>query len=181
MRAFIAVLFDDSQKGDILEYAAPLRAAALRGRWTPGENLHLTLAFLGEVGDAAPAVRCMRAAAGAPFAVSLRGFGRFAGRGGAVCWLGVEPCAPLLALQSRLARELAAAGILPERQERYTPHVTLGRGVRLREDAAPHAPEGQPVICQHVEAIYLMESHRQDGRLCYTPRASVPLAGAGEG
>ena len=115
--------------------AQSLRALALElasragGRAVPMEKIHLTLAFLGEVGaeradalvDAAGVVR------EAPFAMAFDQVGSF--RRARVAWVGTaEPPQPLLRLQSALDEALRARGFALEARA-FTPHVTLVRRV----------------------------------------------------
>lgn len=98
-------------------------------RWQDDEQLHLTLAFLGEV-DVRAADDLIAALARVPvppFAVALRGVGHFEHKGRVkALWAGVAPCPELHALQHRVAQACAMAGC-PPIARRYVPHVTLAR------------------------------------------------------
>ncbi|MDR1042323.1 MAG: RNA 2',3'-cyclic phosphodiesterase, partial [Clostridiales Family XIII bacterium] len=48
MRLFIAINFSEEIKDALCETIADLRDASRRGRYTHRDNLHLTLAFIGE-------------------------------------------------------------------------------------------------------------------------------------
>ena len=49
MRLFVAIEFDEKTKSKMIDVQDQLRAAVLHGNFSRPENLHLTLAFLGEV------------------------------------------------------------------------------------------------------------------------------------
>ena len=51
MRLFIAIQLDDTIKNALTGIQAALRAARVSGNYTKIENLHLTLAFIGEYDD----------------------------------------------------------------------------------------------------------------------------------
>jgi 2'-5' RNA ligase len=53
MRAFIAYTIPDSFKRSLSEKTAELRRQHSDFRWTPEENLHITLAFLGDIDEMA--------------------------------------------------------------------------------------------------------------------------------
>lgn len=178
MRLFVAVRFDGAALDALCRTRDALARVKLRGRMTARENLHLTLAFLGEQPErAVPAIRqAMERAAGAPFALTLAAPGRFRQERGDIWWTGVQPCPPLEALARRLRRALVQAGF-PVDEKPFRAHVTLGRGIVLPEDfqreTLPDCTARQEVI-----SIALMQSARLGGALTYTPVAVVPLASA---
>lgn len=178
MRLFVAVRFDGAALDALCRTRDALARVKLRGRMTARENLHLTLAFLGEQPErAVPAIRqAMERAAGAPFALTLAAPGRFRQERGDIWWTGVQLCPPLEALARRLRRALVQAGF-PVDEKPFRAHVTLGRGIVLPEDfqreMLPDCTARQEVI-----SIALMQSARLGGVLTYTPVAVVPLASA---
>ena len=128
VRLFVAL----TPPADVIEAlrttTAALRELAPGLRWTRPEQWHLTLAFLGEVGDdvvAELAPRLARTAARhPPLSLGLGGGGRFGHR---VLWTGVQGDRDGL---RRLADSAAAAARrchLPVEDRRYRPHLTLAR------------------------------------------------------
>ena len=175
MRLFIAILLDEAVKDGLCQVRDRLQAAALFGRMTRRENLHLTLAFLGETpAGHIPAIRrAMEAAVGPAFDLEFRGVGRFRRSGGDIWWMGADLPPALQTLFGQLDANLRAGGF-PLEERAFRPHLTLGREVRLPPDfdAAVLAP---PVLVQHVAGIHLMESERVRGVLTYTPRFTASL------
>ena len=51
MRLFIAIQFNDEILEALNELQEDLRDQGMEGNYSPSENLHLTLAFIGECGD----------------------------------------------------------------------------------------------------------------------------------
>ena len=51
MRLFIAINLDDKFRDALVEMQESMRWQGIRGNYTRMENLHLTLAFIGECGD----------------------------------------------------------------------------------------------------------------------------------
>jgi len=97
-------------------------------RWSPPENLHLTLRFIGEVDEAVAndiddMLSGLRAA---PFELTLKGCGSFGSKDPHSLWVGVAPCPPLLHLVARIDSLLQRMGLAAETRK-YTPHVTLAR------------------------------------------------------
>lgn len=50
MRLFVAILFPEPVRKALMDTMAQMRAQGAHGNFTRPENLHLTLAFLGETG-----------------------------------------------------------------------------------------------------------------------------------
>jgi 2'-5' RNA ligase len=125
--------------GERLAGLAVTRAAAggVNTRLARRETWHVTLAFLGEVGDervAEAAAAVERAAVGPPPELRLTGGGRF-GRGQfTVLWVGVAGDG-LDDLARRVRRELKKAKI-PYDNRPFRPHLTVARpGDKLDRDA----------------------------------------------
>jgi 2'-5' RNA ligase len=98
-------------------------------RWTPAERLHLTLCFLGNVGEDTQEhlVELLRNVTGDPFPLRVNGCGCFAKHGGFVLWAGVDdPSDALAALHRRVANSVRSAGLDPG-PSRLHPHLTLAR------------------------------------------------------
>ncbi len=104
-----------------------LRDGALTERWSPPQNLHITLRFAGEISErqADDLDGELETIEGAPFDVTLRGVGAFETRGLArSVWTGVEPSEPLTTLQKRCESAARRAGLAPDTRG-WRPHVTL--------------------------------------------------------
>jgi RNA 2',3'-cyclic 3'-phosphodiesterase len=111
---------------------AALQAGVPGARWTPEENLHLTLRFIGELDGAGfeDAVSALAEVEAPSFELQLAGVGQFGDRRRAhALWAGVRPSEPLALLRGRVEAALARAG-MPRDERKFAPHVTLAR---LRE------------------------------------------------
>lgn len=174
-RLFIALLFDEETK-DRLCGAAEFLASHLRGGHTTGrENLHLTLAFLGETERGAEIRRAMEEARGPAFDYRIRGSGRFPRGDGSVFWVGVAAPEELYRLYNRLSAALAAHSFRLEERP-FKPHLTLGREIITDETFDPKEMEKLlPEKPLHAGKISLMKSERVAGKLTYTEIYSVKL------
>ena len=124
MRAFVAIDLPDPVRAalEALQERLPL------GRPVDPDQMHLTLAFLGEQPDdvieaAHQALEGIRLPA---FDLQLQGLGTFGDRQPTVLWAGVREPGPVKALHDRLLPALHGAGIVLERR-RFRPHVTIAR------------------------------------------------------
>lgn len=108
-------------------------------RWVRAEGIHLTLKFLGEVGqrEVGEVSRLLREVVPrvAPFVMEVTGLGCFPSlRRPRVIWVGIEESTGRLStLQSQLEAGFKRLGFEPEGR-RFHPHLTLGR---LRRGATP--------------------------------------------
>ena len=134
LRLFIAVRLPDEVKRRIEHAQRQLRGAVgeTAVRWTPPEQLHLTLRFMGNV-DAAKledlqARLVQSCATTGPLRLQARGIGFFPVRGlPRVVWVGIEdPEGKLPVLVSALERSTAAFSSEPA-GKKFTGHITLGR------------------------------------------------------
>ena len=132
-RTFVAIALPALLRGAIAALASQGRRSAPPGlRWANAAQAHLTLAFLGDLGD--DALERVRASvrrvarSGAPFACSLRGAGAFPRADAArVLWLGWgDGVDEVTTLHAALRDALAEVGFEPEAR-RFHPHVTLAR------------------------------------------------------
>lgn len=125
MRLFIAIEIPE----DLKKWLARLRVDIPGCRWTALEQIHLTLAFLGEVDEARlEGLTAALARIRTPeFSLRLVGTGCFPGRQHPrVLWVGVEREPRLEALAARVRTALLAQGI-PQEERHFSAHITLAR------------------------------------------------------
>ncbi len=159
MRLFIAINFSDNILKLLLGVMDELKTKAVSGNYTKPENLHLTLAFIGETGRVSDIKRCIDSININPFSLSVGGFGRF----GNILWVGVNKNAELSALAKDLQKALIENGFKLDTRE-FKPHITLVR------EAVSDSPVrlDLPTAEMTVDRVSLMKSERINGRLTYT-------------
>jgi 2'-5' RNA ligase len=171
LRAFFAV-WPDAAARDALAKLADTIAAEAGGRAPASENLHLTLAFVGEVAsdrfEALLAVG-LAAAAGVPaFDLALDRVGAF--RGAGIAWAGAASVpAELAQLVSQLNDALAEQDF-PTDPRPFQAHVTIARKCRRQ----PRANAARP-IAWTVAKLALNASDLGSGGPRYRELAAWPL------
>lgn len=175
MRAFVALELPEAFADEVGELARAL-AATCEGRFVRPGSHHLTLAFLGEVGEAEArrAMDALDAACAGAGAVELAsaGLGSF-GRGrDATLWLGVEKNPELAALSGRLREELLARGLGFD-EKPFLPHVTLARRARLPRAALEGLVFPRP---DSAARVTLYRSILEQDGARYKPLYTVELA-----
>ena len=162
MRLFIAINFKNETRSRLLDLRDELRGKSEHGRFSLPENLHLTLAFIGEVNpkksDTIKAI--MDTVTFAPFASEVERLGTFSK--GTLWWAGLRENEPLMMLQREVEHKLAFCGFDMDGRK-YSPHVTLGREVVTNAKPWQIEPFGETV-----STIDLMKSERINGKLTYT-------------
>jgi 2'-5' RNA ligase len=162
VRLFAAVELPDSARAAIEAATQPLRTTLPGLRWVPGENLHLTLVFLGWADpDQVDPIRDElegAAAVVAPFRARLGLAGRFPDRGKArIVWLGFTSGAEELESLAGDVRRAVAHRVAEDRP--FRAHVTVARAkqpVRIPVGALDVAPLDVEVA---VQAVTLFRSH----------------------
>jgi 2'-5' RNA ligase len=148
--------------------------------WTPGENLHLTLRFVGDIteSDADDVHDALLRVRAPGFGLTLAGVGHFStGDELRVLWAGVERNAALAQLQRNIESALVRMGLAPETR-RFHPHVTLARC------AGVPAQRAQAFLAHNalfragpfeVDRFTLFSSLRRAEGAIYTAEADYPL------
>ena len=132
MRLFVALPLEGAPRDAALAVQRAFRARGVEGNYTKPENLHLTLAFIGEYPDPEAVLEALAGIKPRPFELSLSGLGAF----GDLWWLGAEPAEPLAALARRVRHALSEAGI-PFDRKKFSPHITLLRRARPGPNGMP--------------------------------------------
>ena len=159
LRLFFAIYPHRKVREKIIAIQAGFDIAAARP--VPEENLHLTLAFLGEVAPGRYTCYTQAAAALPPtnFKLTLDRLGHF--DKASLCWLAPsQPPEALFALQRRLKSAIAHCGYHDRRA--FKPHVTLFR------KASRLTRTGElPPVEWHVDGFVLMQSVQKNHRVNY--------------
>lgn len=168
MRLFVAVAPEEKIREQLCYAVDELQRAGGRGIFSSFDQLHLTLAFIGEAEQAEPVCSAMDACPGRAFSLRLGGAGCFERSGGKTLWCSVESSPVLISLQRQLSEQLYLAGFRVDTRP-YLPHITLGRQVVLPEGFCLGAVSRLlPAMENSVQDIRLFSSSRVMGKLTYT-------------
>lgn len=158
MRLFLAINLSDEMKDALLDVQNAMYDHGMRGNYTSEENMHLTLAFIGEYPDAEPVLEALSGVTFTPFELSLEGIGCFRD----LWWAGIRDSVPLTAVSRRVRRALAEKGI-PFDRKRFSAHITL-----LRRASGDASGVLMPPAMMTVNTISLMRSDRGRKGMIYT-------------
>jgi RNA 2',3'-cyclic 3'-phosphodiesterase len=187
VRAFVAVEISAEVRQRLAEEQARLRRIGARVGWVAPENIHLTLAFLGDVfPDKIDGLRAALEAVGAataPLDYVVAGLGYFGSpRAPRVLWAGVTDGAEALgALQHRVDGALRELGCTLEDRP-FKAHLTFGRvrgasreaaELAARLDAARDVAYGTVAV----ERVLLMRSELRPAGPVYTVLHAAPVSG----
>ncbi len=169
IRLFVALPLPDKVSDGLLA----MRSGVPGARWMSREQLHLTLRFIGEVGESdAIAIDEALASVSVPrLTLELKGVGEFGGRNPRALWAGVAGDGALRHLQRKIESAMQRLG-LPAEERKFTPHVTLAR---LR-GVSP----GRVMDFLHDHALYASGSFEVTHFVLYssrtTPNGSIYVA-----
>jgi len=147
-------------------------------RWQSDTQLHLTLRFMGNVEEqqANDIDLALRSLLLDPFELSLRGTGLFGTpRKPRMIWAGIDPIAPVVALQRKIEAAVVRIGLPPETRK-FTPHITMARCDRGAERIDRFLDEtgdlaSPPWIVDH---FTLFRSHLGHKAASYAPLSHYP-------
>ena len=173
VRVFYALVPPPPLQHALAELAREIARHA-RGRPVPADNIHMTLAFIGQWPSARlPLLLGVgETLAGEPMRVTLDVQGGF--RRAGVAWVGASsPPRALIDLASALSGALAAADVAVEERP-FHPHLTLARHCR-----GPHGQDTIEPLTWDVDHVALMQSHTRAEGARYERLARWPLRGLG--
>ena len=159
MRLFVGLSIPQS----VAQSLMLLHGGVPGARWQSREQLHLTLAFIGDVdGNIADDIDEALAGIAAPdFSLQLHGVGQFGDRQPHSLWADVRPNPALDHLQRKVVSAIRRIGTPPDKHK-FTPHVTVAR--------LKHPEQGKVIEWLTHNALYTSPSFRVDGFQLYSSR-----------
>ena len=182
IRLFIGLKIPETVRGEVARLCSGIEGA----RWVRPENLHVTLRFIGEVGEElGPDIDAALGAVSAPaFEVAFRGIDCFASRRRArSIWTAVAEPAPVTRLHAKIETALGRIGFGAEGRK-FIPHLTLARFNNTRtEMLRPYLEAGGGFESSPFEVadFTLYRSHLGSGGAQYEALADYPLDSGGSG
>lgn len=187
LRAFTAVEIPRAIQLAIQQATSPLRnELGSQIRWTPPENIHLTLKFLGDISPTS--VDDLTRAIGVAvenipaFDIQVGGFGSFPNfKRARVLWVGTQPPTELDALYREVESACGRLGFAPESRG-FSPHLTVAR---VKSDLS--TPDRNKTIrlfeattidglgTARVDSVHLYKSDLKPSGAVYTKLFSAPL------
>ena len=184
MRCFVAVEVPEEVRGPLVRVQEALRRADADVKWVERENLHLTLKFLGDLGEEAAArlggTLAAEAARWPRLRLSFGGIGVFPERGAPrVVWAGCAGDVERLAgLAGAVERAAEAVGV-PREARPFVAHLTIGRVKSPRNEkrlrAAIENQRAVPLGNAELGEFALMKSTLTSSGPVYERFAAFPL------
>ncbi|MDF3054400.1 MAG: 2-5 ligase [Gammaproteobacteria bacterium] len=183
-RLFFALEMDVSSKQKLVDCMAFLQSKETTKadlRWTPRDNLHITLRFLGELTsiEAEKYTSIVKQALSDTRSFFIKTAQLIAlpsAQHPCLIALGVEKTPGLQTLFDRVNSALVSSG-LPQEKYLFTPHITLVKGKHHPEAIA--ALLKQKVKCgvieEKIECLTLFRTNCVNGASIYTPLLSIPF------
>ena len=158
MRLFIAIKLNSEIRNALTDVQKHLIRRGIRGNYTNTDNLHITLAFIGEYDEPDFVTEVISEVPFSPFPISLSAPGHF----GDLWWVGISDNVELASYVKRLHQALSEAGI-PFDKKKFSPHITL-----IRKAIGTLPAVSVPKTTMSVDHISLMRSERGPKGMIYT-------------
>lgn len=158
MRLFVAIQLSDEMKKALVDCMHDLKKQGVDGKFVPAQNLHVTLAFIGEYDDPKKVKQVIDRVPLPEFRLSLSEKGNF----GYLLWIGVKGNQKLKTYVKELREALAGSGI-PCDRDKFVPHITLIRKSSAKKPYQVRVPKADMMV----KKASLMKSERRDGKTVY--------------
>ena len=158
MRLFVAIPLSEEMKKVLVGCMHDLKKQGAEGNYVPAQNLHVTLAFIGEYDDPERVKEVMKTVPFQEFRMSLSEMGNF----GNILWAGIKGNQKLKTYAKELRSALSANGI-PCSQEKFVPHITLVRGAAVKKACTVRLPKADMMV----KKVSLMKSVQKGGGVVY--------------
>ena len=159
MRLFLAIRLSEKMRQALVECMNDLKKQGVEGRYVPAQNLHLTLAFIGEYDDPAKVKGVLKQVPLSPFPITLSESGHF----GDLLWAGIKPSQKLDDYVKALRAALRQNGI-PFDRKKFVPHITLIRKATAKNPYQVHLVKTEMTV----QKASLMKSEFRVGGVLYT-------------
>ena len=163
MRLFLAINLSKPMKDTLVSAQNTMCGYGIRGNYTPEDNLHLTLAFIGDYPEPETVLDALASVSFSPIPLTLEGLGAF----GDQWWAGLRETPALTAVVRRVRRALADNGI-PFDRKRFSPHITL-----LRRAGGEMPGIAIEPCSMEADTISLMRSERGKNGMIYTELGTI--------
>ena len=158
MRLFIAVRLTDQMTKTLVGELHKFKKLGLSGNYVPVQNMHMTLAFIGETENVDGAKRAMDSLPLEKFRISLTEGGFY----GDLLYAGVKGNQKIKKYVSDLKKALRDNGV-PCDAGKIDLHITLIRQVKGKRPASIPMPSAEMTV----DGISLMRSDMKDGKRVY--------------
>lgn len=158
MRLFVAIQLSDEMKKALVDCMHDLKKQGVDGKFVPAQNLHVTLAFIGEYDDPKKVKQVIDRVPLPEFRLSLSEKGNF----GDLLWIGVKGNQKLKTYVKELREALAGSGI-PCDGDKFVPHITLIRKSSAKKPYQVRVPKADMMV----KKASLMKSEQRDGKTVY--------------
>ena len=158
MRLFVAIQLSDEMKKSITASLHDMKQKGIKWNYVPLQNLHLTLAFIGETDEPGKVKDALKNVQIKPFKLSLSEMGTFDD----LLWVGIKGNQGLSAAAKTVRDALDSAGITYDRKS-FEPHITIIRKLSGNWKQIP-APKGDMMV----KKVSLMKTTFKDGKPVYS-------------
>ena len=168
MRLFIAIKLDTDMKQLVGSIQNSFRRQNIRGNYTPDENLHLTLAFIGEYGNPDEVLDVLESVPFRSVPISFSDVYIYR----EMCLVSIARNPGLESYVRRLRRALAESGI-PFDKKNFKAHITLVRRAVLKNGLPENLLKESGLDTTDADTVELFQSTQGKHGMIYTALGSI--------
>ena len=163
MRLFAAIELSEEMKKAAVSVMHELKKKGIKGNYTPVQNLHITLCFIGEVSDSKAVEEALSNVSFKPFKFAFTDTGSF----GDILYIGTRGGQGISRLAADIRKAFDEAGIDYDRKK-FNPHITI-----VRKASANPGKINIPAAEMMVKKVSLFRSDRVKEKMVYTEIFSI--------
>ena len=172
MRLFIAACLDDDVRDTLIKVQNGLKKQKLKARYTKPENLHMTVAFIGDYGNPEAVLDALETVQFTSIETTFEGLQVHRD----MIFARLVETPQMVTTVKRVRRALAEAGV-PFDRKLFLAHITLARGVELPDRTDPTSPFITANIPKdmrvRISKIALFKSEFTKNGMLYTELGSI--------
>lgn len=167
MILFIAIPLSEKVRAHIRHVQDTFRNQAVTGKYSPTENFHITLAYIGEYDDSDEVLDLLSQVSFDPFTITMDHIGCFDD----LWWVGPQQSQELNNLAKSVRHVLADAGISYDRRK-FNAHITFLRRATFHKGSSPRSLSIDS-ISMPVTKFSLIVSTRGKNDMIYTEIGAI--------
>ena len=168
MKLLVAIGLNEDIKKSVGSLAESIKEGSQKGIFSRDENLHLTLAYIGDTDRIDVMKRIVDSLPDDDFKIEFGKFNLTKTDTGDMLWLNVNKSEELAAIRKAIINRMRLMNFSIEETD-YNPYIILGKDIGYKNGFDPHKlTEEMPRLSMQASKIQLIKAEKVKGRTVYT-------------